>query len=80
MKPDHQVLNETEWSKAHKVIAAWKNDQKAEHCCPRCDASGLNIADFSARPYAEWFELSCGKCDLSVTMHLPLAPTPVGPV
>jgi hypothetical protein len=76
VKPDHQLLKESEWHQAHKTIAAWKNDQAATHACPRCDAPGLALADYSVRPYAEWFELSCSKCDLDVTMHLPLAPTP----
>lgn len=80
MQPDHQVLNEAEWDKAHKLIAAWKNAPSESHGCPRCDAPGVAIADHSARPYAEWFELSCSKCDLEVTMHLPLAPPTVAPV
>ena len=80
MKPDHKLLNETEWYKAHRMVTAWKNDQQAAHPCPRCDAPGVAIVDFSARPYAEWYELTCSKCDLEVTMHLPLAPTPGAPV
>lgn len=80
MKPDHKILNESEWYKAHRVIAAWKNDQQADHACPRCDAPGIALTDQSARPYAEWFELNCTKCDLQVTMHLPLGPPPVAPV
>ncbi len=26
MEPDHIVLNGEEWDRAHRLIAAWKND------------------------------------------------------
>jgi len=76
MQPDHKILNESEWHNAHRLIAQWKNDQTANHPCPRCDAPGIALADQSVRPYAEWYALSCAHCKLDVTMHLPLAPTP----
>jgi hypothetical protein len=36
----------------------------------------MAVADHSARPYSEWYELTCAACKLHVTMHLPLAPPP----
>ena len=80
MQPDHKILTESEWYRAHRVVAAWKNDPKAAHACPRCAAPGVKVTDHSLRPYAEWYQLNCAKCDLEVTMHLPLAPTPGAPV
>ena len=80
MSPDHMVLSESEWQKAHRAILAWKNSGQGAQACPRCDAPGLALVDRSARPYSEWFELSCAACDLEVTMHIPLAPTPGAPV
>ncbi|MFY0615094.1 MAG: hypothetical protein JXQ99_26425 [Hyphomicrobiaceae bacterium] len=73
-------MNNSEWDKAHLVISNWKNNQEASFPCPRCDTPGLTLEDHSARPYSEWYALNCGKCNLEVTMHLPLAPTPGAPV
>ena len=76
MEPDHLVLSESEWEKAHHAVLAWKNNGQGTQACPRCGAPGLAVVDRSARPYSEWFELSCMACNLQVTMHTPLAPTP----
>jgi len=32
------------------------------------------IIDRSARPYAEWYALSCRSCGLDETLHIPLGP------
>ena len=80
MEPDHKILNAEEWDLAHKVISAWKNDQAGERACPRCGQPGLQLVDLSARPYSEWYELSCGQCGLEVAMHLPQAPPMQTPV
>ena len=80
MEPDHKVLTSSEWDRAHHIISLWKNDPGSLASCPRCDAKGLSIEDRSARPYAEWYAMSCANCGLAVTMHLPLAPTPGPPV
>jgi transcription elongation factor Elf1 len=80
MGPDYKVLNAEEWSRAHQVISAWKNDPGAELACPRCGHAGLAIEDQSVRPYAEWFQLSCGQCGLEVSVHLPQAPPMQTPV
>jgi len=80
MQPDHKVLSESEWYKAHQAVAAWKSAPEVEAHCPRCDTAGLHIIDQSARPYSEWYELNCDACDLVVTMHLPLAKSPGAPI
>ncbi len=74
MEPADKVLNPEEWRRAHKVITAWKNDPAAELACPKCFHPGIKLVDQSARPYAEWFELSCDQCGLAVALHLPQAP------
>ncbi|MEQ1673081.1 MAG: hypothetical protein ABL893_19705 [Hyphomicrobium sp.] len=55
-------------------ITAWRLDPDAPVACPVCGAKGLAIADQSARPYAEWYALSCTSCGLEYTVHIPLAP------
>lgn len=75
-KADHEILSDAEWDKAHQLITAWKNQPGIDHNCPRCDGSGITVADHSARPYSEWYELNCASCGLNVTMHIPQAPTP----
>ena len=59
-------------------IAAWRLAAAAPVACPVCEASGLEIVDRSARPYAEWYALACSSCGLSHTIHIPLAPTMPG--
>ena len=76
MKPDHEILTAEEWDKAHALLTAWKSAPEGPLQCPRCGAEGIAVTDHSARPFAEWYDLGCGKCGLTVTMHLPLAPTP----
>ena len=80
MKPDHEILSSDEWDRAHRMIAAWRNEPEKLHQCPRCAVPGIVLTDHSVRPYAEWYALHCPQCDLGVTMHLTLAPTPGPPV
>ena len=44
------------------------------HYCPACGKVGLEIIDRSARPYAEWYVLTCWSCGLSETLNIPLGP------
>ena len=37
-------------------------------------APGLAIIDQSARPYAEWYALTCAACGLNATINIPLGP------
>ncbi len=55
-------------------IAAWRADPDRPVACPACGRLGLEIIDRSARPYAEWYALSCGTCGLSETLNIPLGP------
>ncbi len=55
-------------------IAAWRAAPSEPVACPVCEAAGLAIVDRSARPYAEWYVLTCAACNLDATIHLPMAP------
>ena len=55
-------------------IAAWRVKPDAPVACPVCEAADFKIVDQSARPYAEWYALTCGVCGLDATIQLPLAP------
>jgi hypothetical protein len=55
-------------------ISAWRLDPEQSVACPVCSALGLAIIDQSARPYAEWYALSCAACGLDATVHIPLGP------
>jgi hypothetical protein len=55
-------------------IAAWRAAPEASVACPVCEAKGLEILDQSARPYAEWYVLSCAACGLKATINVPLGP------
>ena len=51
-------------------IAAWRVSADAPVACPACGEAGLMIIDRSARPYAEWYALSCRSCGLDKTLPL----------
>jgi hypothetical protein len=55
-------------------IAAWRAAPEEAVACPACEKAGLAIVDQSARPYAEWYALSCRSCGLKATIHIPLSP------
>jgi hypothetical protein len=55
-------------------IAAWRAAPDQPVACPVCEAAGLAILDQSARPYAEWYALTCAACGLNATLHIPLGP------
>ena len=55
-------------------IAAWRAAPDEPVACPLCEAAGLEILDQSARPYAEWYALSCAACGLKATINVPLGP------
>lgn len=57
-------------------IGAWRLDSGAPVACPRCNREGVAITDHSARPYAEWYALSCAACGLDTTLHIPMSPPP----
>ena len=55
-------------------IQGWRLDPEAAVICPRCGREGLGIIDRSARPYSEWYALSCAGCGLDATIQIPMAP------
>ncbi len=55
-------------------IRAWRAEPDQPVTCPVCEAPGLEIFDQSARPYAEWYALSCAACGLKATINVPLGP------
>lgn len=57
---------------ALRRIAAWRLDPVPPVACPACEAPGLAIEDRSARPYAEWYAVSCAACGLAETLHVAL--------
>jgi hypothetical protein len=68
-------LDGSQQKKALLRIAAWRQDPASEVECPACSASGLSITDQSARPFVEWYALSCQACGLSEILQL-VMPTP----
>lgn len=71
-------LSAAELAAALAVIAQWRTDPEAALDCLRCGAAGLGVADRSARPHAEWYQLSCAACGLEETIHIPLGPPASG--
>jgi hypothetical protein len=55
-------------------ISVWRADPGAAVACPVCEAPGLQVLDQSARPYAEWYALSCAACGLTATINVPMSP------
>lgn len=66
-------LTAVELAKVLPRIMAWRIDPDGLVQCPRCDRPGLHVIDRSARPYAEWYALSCSSCQLEATVHIPMA-------
>ena len=55
-------------------VRSWRAQPDRAVACPVCGAAGLSIIDQSARPYAEWYALSCARCGLDAKLHIPLGP------
>ena len=58
---------------ALRRVRVWESDRAAPVACPLCEAPGLTIIDRSARPYSEWYVLTCPACGLDDTIHVPSA-------
>jgi hypothetical protein len=70
------ALDATQQQAMLRTIAAWRaNPKRAAVACPVCGEDGLSIIDRSARPYAEWYALSCAACGLRETLHVALGPS-----
>lgn len=62
---------------AYRRIMAWRTAPTQVVKCPVCEADGLQVIDRSARPFAEWYALSCAACGLDETLNIPMsAPHP----
>jgi hypothetical protein len=61
------------YAAAMDAIRTWRFDPNAEIACPVCESAGLCITDQSARPYAEWYLLTCSRCGLEAKLNIPLA-------
>ena len=68
------ALDADQLREAVRRIAAWRANADSPVVCPACGEAGLMIIDRSARPYAEWYALSCRSCGLDDTLHIPLGP------
>jgi hypothetical protein len=55
------------------LIRAWRIDETKPVPCPCCDRGHLEISDRSARPYREWYAVSCSTCGFEKTASVPLA-------
>ena len=71
------MLTVEEAVQAQRLVMAWRCEPHAAVECLRCSTPGLAIVDQSARPHAEWYELSCPTCGLKEVLHIPLA-APIG--
>jgi len=68
------ALDADQLRQAARRIAGWRADPEKPVACPACGKFGLEIIDRSARPYAEWYVLTCSSCGLSETLNIPLGP------
>jgi RNase P subunit RPR2 len=56
-----------------ELVRAWRRDETIPVVCPACLAPGLDITDRSARPYREWYALTCTPCGYTKTIGVSLA-------
>jgi hypothetical protein len=68
------VLPADKMGVALQRIAAWRASPSDQIACPVCEARTLKILDRSARPYAEWYVLTCAACGLDASIQVPMAP------
>jgi hypothetical protein len=69
-----QALPVEKMGVALQRVAAWRASPSEPVACPLCETAGLTIVDQSARPYAEWYALTCAACGLNATINVPLGP------
>lgn len=69
-----QALPSEKIGAAMARITAWRVAPADPVACPLCEVEGLQIVDQSARPYAEWYALTCPACGLNATINVPLGP------
>ncbi len=69
-----EALSADKVGEALVQIRSWQAQPERAVACPVCGQPGLSIIDQSARPYAEWYALSCALCGLDAKLHIPLSP------
>lgn len=67
------VARSTSVAELLPLIRAWRLDETKPVPCPCCQTGDLDIADRSARPYREWYAVSCPACGMEKTVSVPLA-------
>ena len=73
MTEKHLRLTGDSLKAALAMIPTWHRTPEASFACPRCASKGLQIADRSVRPHAEWYALSCSTCGLDDNIHIPMS-------
>jgi len=68
------TLTADQQREAARRVAEWRAEPQQSVVCVACSKPGLAIIDRSARPYAEWYALSCPACGLDETLHIALGP------
>ena len=66
--------SQDEANRIAEAVAQWRADPDNPVFCPRCGLEGLCVIDRSARPYSEWYVISCAACQLETTLQIPMAP------
>lgn len=59
------------------LVRAWRVAPDKPVGCPACGTGTLAIVDRSARPYREWYAVSCAGCGFEKTVTVSLGP-PMG--
>lgn len=74
MAAEPASLDQEEAQRACEVVARWRIAPDDPVYCPRCGIEGLCVIDRSARPHAEWYQLTCAGCSLDTTLQIPMGP------
>ncbi len=57
---------------AYDRVRQYRDSGGKPVACPLCEEMALKIIDQSARPYVEWYHLTCEACGLEATLNIPL--------
>ncbi|MEL6298265.1 MAG: hypothetical protein AAFQ45_06820 [Pseudomonadota bacterium] len=71
------ILTDEKMRKAMRAINAARQGAVDDQRCPDCNAQGLLVEDRSARPHAEWYQLTCSACGFDEAIQIPLGTTPI---
>lgn len=50
----------------------YSRDRQANLSCPSCGTPGLAVDDQSTPPVAMWYTVTCARCGLAETVHVPI--------